>query len=122
MFHNHERKWKILFGFVDGLLTAAAFLSAYEFREHLPLEHQFFLVPGMLASLLAFSVATWMVSRFWLNIYARFDLVRVGRIFLDASRQTGCGVIALLVVLLRRKAGHQPRFCRRLRPADLECC
>lgn len=99
MFHNHERKWKILFGFVDGFLTAAAFTAAYELREHLPLDHRFFLTPPMLGLLLAFSVATWMVSGYWLNIYARFDSVRLGRIFIDAFRQTSCGVVALLVLL-----------------------
>jgi len=99
MFRNHERKWKILFGFVDGLLTAAAFGLAYELRQRLPLNLRFFLVPEALTGLLAFCVATWVVSGYWLNIYARFDSVRVGRILGDAVRQAGCGGVALLILL-----------------------
>ncbi len=95
MFHNHDRKWKILFGFVDGFLTAAAFSAAYELREHLPFN--LLSCYHAVTALLSFCVVTWMASGYWLNVYARFDSVRIGRTT-DAFRQTGCGVIALLVL------------------------
>jgi exopolysaccharide biosynthesis polyprenyl glycosylphosphotransferase len=99
MFRNHERKWKILFGFVDAFLTAAAFALAYELRQSLPLSLQFFLLPGMRTALLAFCVITWVVSGYWLNVYARFDSVLIGRILRDSFRQAGCGALALIILV-----------------------
>ena len=99
MFRNHERKWKILFGFVDAFLTAAAFALAYELRQSLPLSLQFFLLPEMRTALLAFCVFTWVVSGYWLNVYARFDSVVVGRILRDSFRQAGCGALALIILV-----------------------
>jgi exopolysaccharide biosynthesis polyprenyl glycosylphosphotransferase len=103
MFRNHERKWKILFGFVDAFLTAAAFALAYELRQSLPLSLQFFLLPGMRAALLAFCVVTWVVSGYWLNVYARFDSVVVSRILRDSFRQAGCGALALIILVFSVK-------------------
>src|SRR5271157_915182 len=99
MFRNHERKWKILFGFVDAFLTAAAFALAYELRQSLPLNLQFFLLPGLRTGLLAFCLVTWVVSGYWLNVYAKFDSVLVGRILSDSFRQAGCGALALIILL-----------------------
>ena len=99
MFRNHERKWKILFGFVDAFLTAAAFALAYELRRGLPLSLQFFLLPTMRTGLLAFCLVTWVVSGYWLNVYARFDSVLIGRILRDSFRQAGCGALALIILL-----------------------
>ncbi len=99
MFRSQRRKLKILFGFADSLLTAAAFGLAYRVREYLPLEHQFFLTPDVIAPLLAFCIVIWFSAGYWLDVYGKLESVRVRAILRDSFRQAGWGGLALIVLV-----------------------
>jgi exopolysaccharide biosynthesis polyprenyl glycosylphosphotransferase len=99
MFRSQRRKLKILFGFADALLTAAAFGLAYRVREFLPFDHRFFLTPDVIAPLLAFCIVVWVSAGYWLDVYGKLESVRVPAILRDSFRQAGWGGLALIVLL-----------------------
>jgi exopolysaccharide biosynthesis polyprenyl glycosylphosphotransferase len=99
MFRSQRRKLKILFGFVDALLTAAAFGFAYWTRAFLPFDHQFYLTPDQFAPLLTFCVLTWVALGYWLDVYGKLESVRIGVIFRDSFRQAGWSGLALVVLV-----------------------
>jgi exopolysaccharide biosynthesis polyprenyl glycosylphosphotransferase len=103
MFRSQRRKLKILFGFADALLTAAAFVLAYRVREFLPFYHLFYLLPEVFAPLLAFCVATWVSIGYWLDVYGKLESIRVRAIFRDSFRQAGWGGLALIVLIFVTK-------------------
>jgi hypothetical protein len=95
MFRSQQRKTKILFGLSDVFLTAAAFQLAYLCRQWLPLNHQFYLLPDVRTLLLVFSVATWVATGYWLNVYGKLHAAVIGVILRDSFRQVGCSALAL---------------------------
>ncbi len=100
MFRSQQRKTKILFGLSDVLLTAAAFQLAYFCRAWLPLSHQFYLVPEVKTLLLGVSIATWVGTGYWLNVYGKLDAAVIGVILRDSFRQVGYSSLALVVFIL----------------------
>jgi exopolysaccharide biosynthesis polyprenyl glycosylphosphotransferase len=103
MFRSQKRKLKILFGFADAILTAAAFTLAYGVREYAPLKHQFFLTPDVHTLLLGFCLLTWVGFGYWLDVYGKLESVRIGVIFSDSVRQVGSSGLALLVLVFATK-------------------
>src|ERR1700676_3141524 len=99
MFRSQRRKLKILFGFADALLTAAAFGLAYRVREFLPFDRRFFLTPDVWPPLLAFCVLFWVSLGYWLDVYGKLEAVRIRAIVRDSFRQAGWGGLALVVLL-----------------------
>ena len=103
MFQSRRRKLKILFGFADALLTAAAFAFAYRVREYLPFYHLFFLTREIMAPLLAFCVVTWVTFGYWLDVYGKLESVRIRVIVADSFRQVTWGGLALVVLVFGAK-------------------
>ncbi len=103
MFQSRRRKLKILFGFADAILTAAAFLLAYRVREFLPFDHRFFLTRGVMTPLLGFCVATWVVFGYWLDVYGKLESVRIRVILGDSFRQVGWSGLTLVVLVFATK-------------------
>ena len=99
MFRSQTRKLKILFGFADAVLTAAAFTLAYDVREYSPLTHQFFLTPDVHTLLLGFCLLTWVGFGYWLDVYGKLESVRIRVILADSIRQVGSGALALVVLV-----------------------
>lgn len=99
MFSRHRRKVKVLFGISDVLLTAGAFVAAYQSRTLLPLEREFFLSPSTFALLLGFSVLVWLGLGVSLDVYGRLESGKPYHIVRDAFRQTALGVFSLVVFL-----------------------
>jgi exopolysaccharide biosynthesis polyprenyl glycosylphosphotransferase len=103
MFRSQTRKLKILFGFVDAVLTAAAFTLAYNVREYLPLKRVFFLTPDVRTLLLGFCLLTWVVFGYWLDVYGKLESVRIRVILGDSFRQVGSSALALVVLVYATK-------------------
>ncbi|HVV43756.1 MAG TPA: hypothetical protein VHC72_01080, partial [Bryobacteraceae bacterium] len=80
MFRSQQRKTKILFGLSDAVLTFLAFEIAYELRQDLPFQHNFFLRPDTKALLLVYSVITWVAAGYWLNVSGHIDSARISTI------------------------------------------
>ena len=59
MFRSQTRKLKIVFGFADAVLTAAAFTLACKVREYSPFRLRFFLTPDVRTLMLGFCVLAW---------------------------------------------------------------
>lgn len=103
MFRSQKRKLKIVFGFADAILTAAAFTLAYNVREYSPLTHQFFLTPDVRTLLLGFCLLTWVGTGYWLDVYGKLEAGRLGVILADSFRQVGSSALALLVLVVAAK-------------------
>ncbi len=99
MFRSQTRKLKILFGFADAVLTAAAFTVAYNVREYAPLSRQFCLTPDVRTLLLGFCLLTWVGFGYWLNVYGKLESVRIRVILADSFRQVGFSALALVVLV-----------------------
>ncbi len=100
MFRSHQRKTKILFGLSDAVLTFFAFEIAYWVRESLPLQRNFFLRPDTKALLLVYSVLTWVVAGYWLNVSGRIDSARISTILRETLRQVGYSALGLTIFLV----------------------
>jgi exopolysaccharide biosynthesis polyprenyl glycosylphosphotransferase len=99
MFRSRTRKLKILFGFGDAILTAAAFTVAYGVREYLPLKRVFFLTPDVHTLLLGFCLLAWVGFGYWLDVYGKLESVRLRVILGDSIRQVGLGSVALVLLV-----------------------
>lgn len=99
MFRSQRRRLKILFGFVDALLTAIAFGLAYRVREYLPFDNQFYLTRDIGPPLLTFCLLTWVFLGYRLDVYGKVESVRIRAIMRDSFRQAGWGGLALVVLV-----------------------
>lgn len=103
MFRSQTRKLKILFGFVDGILTALAFALAYNVRQYSPFKLQFFLTPDVYTLLLCFCLLTWVGFGYWLDVYGKLESVRGPVVLADSFRQVGFSGLALVVLVYAAK-------------------
>jgi exopolysaccharide biosynthesis polyprenyl glycosylphosphotransferase len=103
MFRSQTRKLKILFGFADAVLTAAAFTLAYKVREYAPFKLQFFLTPDVQTLLLGFCLLAWVGFGYWLNVYGKLESVRLRVILGDSFRQVVSSALALVVLVYATK-------------------
>ncbi len=100
MFRGHHRKVRLLFGLSDIVLTALAFFIAYRVRvalDHVPLEHDFYLVAPVQVLLLGWSVVVWVAVGMWWQIYDRIDAADSRVIMRDTFRQ--CLLATVVIVL-----------------------
>ena len=101
MFSRHYRKVKALFGLADVILTALAFLAAYQTRVWLNvwfhLEHRFYLDFPVAAMLLLLSVACYIAIGYWLDIYERLDSAHPRVVLRDTFRQCALGGICVVI-------------------------
>jgi exopolysaccharide biosynthesis polyprenyl glycosylphosphotransferase len=97
VFSRHYRKVKALFGLADVILTAIAFIAAYQTRALLPFEHRFFFDFPIGAMLLLYSAACYIAVGYWLNIYERLDSAHTRVVLRDTFRQCAIGAICLVL-------------------------
>lgn len=97
MFSRHYRKVKALFGLADVILTALAFLAAYQTRVWIHLEHEFYFLFPVGAMLLLYSVACYIAIGYWLDIYERLDSAHPRVVLRDTFRQCVLGGICLVI-------------------------
>lgn len=100
MFRSRQRKVKILFGLSDILFAFLAFEFAYRFRERLPLDLTFFLLPDVKTLLITFSAFTSVIAGYSLNVYGTLDAARKREIVGDAFRQVAYAGIALVLFIV----------------------
>jgi exopolysaccharide biosynthesis polyprenyl glycosylphosphotransferase len=98
VFSRHHRKVRLLFAVTDILLVVLAFEAAYQSRQWMPLEREFFLTIQSKALLLGASILLWPVAALWLDIYDRLDAAHPRVIFRDSFKQSAIGTIGLVLV------------------------
>lgn len=97
MFPGYHRRVRILYGTADLVVIAAAFLTAYWFRQNLNLDRPFFLSRATQVSLLLWSMAAWVAVASWFEIYDRIEGSHPRIILRDAFRQSLAGGVALVL-------------------------
>lgn len=97
MFSRHHRQLRVFFGLSDILLTALAFVAAYELRIRLELAREFY-IPGITRTLLLlFAVIVWVSLGYWLRIYEKLDSAVPRVILRDTFRQCATGAVAVVL-------------------------
>ncbi len=97
MFSRHRRKIRVVFGLADVLITAVAFVAAYESRLLLPFDRTFYLHTPTAVLLLGFSALVWLAIGSSLGVYVRLESANPWLIVSDSFRQTALGVLSLVV-------------------------
>lgn len=98
MFTRQLAKLKPFLLLADILLVWAAFGLAYETRQRLPLEREFFLAASVRTLLLLAGMAAWVLSGLWVRAYEEILATRRLRIFTRAFQQSAIAVTALVFV------------------------
>lgn len=98
MFSRHRRKVRLLFALADVVIAALAFAAAYESREWLPLEREFYFLPPVKSLLLGACALLWPVIGYWLQVYDRLDAAHPRVIVRDSAKQTAFAVVALVLL------------------------
>jgi exopolysaccharide biosynthesis polyprenyl glycosylphosphotransferase len=96
---HHHRKVRLLFALADVALVVLAFEAAYQSRQWLPLDREFFIVVETKALLVGLSMLVWPVVALWLAVYDRLDSGRPRIVLRDSLRQ--CITSAVIVVLIQ---------------------
>jgi exopolysaccharide biosynthesis polyprenyl glycosylphosphotransferase len=97
VFRGHHRKVRIFFALSDAVLIAVGFQIAYWIRSRLELEHQFYILQPVVATLLGWSLLIWVGLAFWWEIYDRIDSAHPRVILRDAFRQCALGAISVIL-------------------------
>ena len=103
MFSRHYRKVKLIFGLIDSILVAVAFIAAYQTRTLLHLAfgrvfHFLFYIDFPIATLLlVISVLSWLAIGYWFNIYEKLDSAHPSVVLRDSLRQCLLGAICLVL-------------------------
>jgi exopolysaccharide biosynthesis polyprenyl glycosylphosphotransferase len=97
MFSRQHRKVRVLFGLADVALIALAFECAYVTRLWLHLERAFFLPVAIKTLILGFSLALWVATGLWLNVYDKLDSGDPRVVLRDSFRQSVYGAVGLVV-------------------------
>lgn len=97
MFSRHYRKVKALFGLADIILTAAAFIAAYQTRVFLPFERVFYIDFPILPMLCLYAAACYIAIGYWLDIYERLDSAHPRVVLRDTFRQCAIGAVCLVL-------------------------
>jgi len=101
VFSRHYRKVKTVFGLIDAILIALAFLGAYQTRIRLHFHDVFYFVFyidfPVAALLLVVSVLCWLAVGYWLDIYEKLDSAHSRVVLRDTFRQCVLGAICLVL-------------------------
>jgi exopolysaccharide biosynthesis polyprenyl glycosylphosphotransferase len=98
VFSRHHRKVKLLFAVTDIVWVVLAFEAAYQSRQWMPLEREFFLTIQAKATLLGLSILLWPVAALWLDIYDRLDAAHPRVILRDSFKQSAFCTVGLVLV------------------------
>jgi len=101
VFSRHYRKVKAIFGLIDSILVAVAFVAAYQTRIRLNFDKVFYFVFyidfPIAALLLVVSVLCWLAIGYWLDIYEKLDSAHSRVVLRDTLRQCLLGAICLVL-------------------------
>ena len=99
MYSRHYRKVKLVFGLIDALLIALAFVAAYQTRIRLQKAFHFlFYIDLPIATLLFFvAILCWLAIGYWFNVYEKLDSAHPQVIIRDTFRQCVLGAISLVL-------------------------
>jgi exopolysaccharide biosynthesis polyprenyl glycosylphosphotransferase len=98
VFIRHHRKARVIFALCDLALIGISFALAYQVRQRLGLEREFFLSAPVQALLLGWSALIWIGLAFWWEIYDRIPSAHPLIILRDALRQTAAGAVAVILL------------------------
>jgi exopolysaccharide biosynthesis polyprenyl glycosylphosphotransferase len=98
VFSRHYRKVKAIFGATDVLLTSIAFIAAYQTRERLHLEKNFYIDFPVAALLLVLSALCWVAIGYWFDVYEKLDSAHPSVVLRDTFRQCVLGAVCLVVI------------------------
>ena len=101
MFSRHYRKVKAVFGLIDAVLVAVAFVAAYQTRIRLNFHKVFYFLFyidfPIAALLLVVSILCWLAIGYWLDIYEKLDSAHARVVLRDTFVQCASGAICLVV-------------------------
>ena len=101
MFSRHYRRVKAVFGLIDAVLVAVAFVAAYQTRIRLNFHKVFyflFYVDFPIAVLLlVVSIFCWLAIGYWLDIYEKLDSAHARVVLRDTFVQCASGAICLVL-------------------------
>jgi exopolysaccharide biosynthesis polyprenyl glycosylphosphotransferase len=101
VFSRHYRKIKGIFGLLDSILVALAFIGAYLARARVHTDGIFHFVfyfdfpTGVL--LLSVSILSWLAAGYWFNIHEKLDSANPRVVLRDTFRQCVFGAIGLVL-------------------------
>jgi exopolysaccharide biosynthesis polyprenyl glycosylphosphotransferase len=96
VFSNQHRKAKLLFGLSDILLSALAFVAAYQTRSALSLGHTFYFSGERKALVLGLCILTSVLTGYWLQVYGRLGTSERRVVLGDSLRQSGYAAVGLI--------------------------
>jgi exopolysaccharide biosynthesis polyprenyl glycosylphosphotransferase len=97
VFRGQRQRVRILFGTADVVLIALAFALAYVIRARLNLEHDFYILPGVTASLLVWSMVVWVATGAWWETYDHIEVTHPRIILYHTFRQSLLGGMSLIL-------------------------
>jgi len=101
VFSRHYRKVKAVFGLIDAVLVAVAFVAAYQTRIRLNFHKVFYFLFyidfPIAALLLVVSILCWLAIGYWLDIYEKLDSAHARVVLRDTFVQCASGAICLVV-------------------------
>jgi len=101
VFSRHYRKVKLVFGLIDSVLLALAFVAAYQTRLRLNnakvFYFQFDIDFPLAILLLVISILGWLAIGYWFNVYEKLDSAHPSVVLRDTFRQCVLGSICLVV-------------------------
>ena len=101
MFSRHYRRVKAVFGLIDSILIAIAFLAAYQTRTRLNFEKvfyfRFYIDFPVAALLLVISILCWLAIGYWFNIYEKLDSAHPAVVLRDTLRQCFLGAVCVVL-------------------------
>jgi exopolysaccharide biosynthesis polyprenyl glycosylphosphotransferase len=103
VFSRHYRRVKAVFGLIDSILIALAFIASYQTRSllHFKLDkvfHFLFYIDFPVATLLlVISILCWLAIGYWFNIYEKLDSAHPSVVLRDTLRQCVLGAICVVL-------------------------
>jgi exopolysaccharide biosynthesis polyprenyl glycosylphosphotransferase len=101
VFSRHYRRVKAVFGLIDSILVALAFVAAYQTRARLHFSTAFFSVFyidfPIAALLLVVALLCFLAIGYWFNIYEKLDSAHPSVVLRDTLRQCVLGAIGLVL-------------------------
>jgi exopolysaccharide biosynthesis polyprenyl glycosylphosphotransferase len=101
VFSRHYRRVKAVFGLIDSILIAIAFLAAYQTRTRLHFDKvlyfRFYIDFPIATLLLVISILCWLAIGYWFNIYEKLDSAHPNVVLRDTLRQCFLGAICVVL-------------------------
>jgi len=101
VFSRHYRKVKAVFGLIDAVLVAVAFVAAYQTRIRLNFHKVFYFLFyiefPIAALLLVVSILCWLAIGYWLDIYEKLDSAHARVVLRDTFVQCASGAVCLVL-------------------------